>query len=62
MEIKSDEKISLFVRDEHTGRLQFNARALQALGIDPMLAKECGYPLKEPSDAPAGASSPVAAR
>ena len=61
MEIKTDEKISLFVRDEQTGRLLFNARALQALGIDPTLAQQCGYPLKELSDEAAGALSSNAA-
>ena len=61
MEIKSDEKISLFVRDEQTGRLLFNARALQALGIDPTLAQQCGYPLTEQSDKAAEASSSNAA-
>ena len=57
MDIKTDERISLFVRDERTGRLLFNARALQALGIDPTLAQQCGYPLKELSDETAGAAN-----
>ena len=50
METKTVEEISLFVRDERTGRLMFNAKALHALGIDPTLARQCGYPLKELSD------------
>ena len=63
MEIKSDEKISLFVRDEQTGRFLFNARALQALGIDPILAKQCGYSLREPAgNAAPGASLKTANR
>ncbi len=57
MEIKTDEKISLFIRDEQTGRFLFNARALQALGIDPALAPHSGYPLTEQSDKAAGANS-----
>jgi hypothetical protein len=52
MERKSDEEISLFVRDERTGRFHFNARALHALGINPMQAQQCGYLFKVPPDAP----------
>ena len=52
MERKSDEEISLFVRDAQTGRFHFNANALHALGINPMQAQQCGYLLKEPPDAP----------
>jgi hypothetical protein len=35
----SDEEINLFVCDEQTGRLIFNGKALQALGIDPAEAQ-----------------------
>jgi hypothetical protein len=42
----SDDLIVLFVRDETTGRLAFNAQALRALGIDPAEARDRGYPLK----------------
>jgi hypothetical protein len=45
---KSDEEIDLFVRDEQSGRFLFNAKALQALGIDPVEAQKRGYPLKIP--------------
>jgi hypothetical protein len=45
MERKSGEEISLFVRDEQTGRFLFNAKALQALGINPVTAQQRGYPL-----------------
>jgi hypothetical protein len=45
MERKSGEEISLFVRDEQTGRFLFNAKALQALGINPVAAQQRGYPL-----------------
>jgi hypothetical protein len=39
--------ICLFVRDEETGRFLFNAKALQALRIDPVEAQKRGCPLKE---------------
>ena len=47
MENKTDEEICLFVRDEQTGRFLFNAKALQALGINPVEAQQRGYPLNE---------------
>ena len=43
MERVSDEEICLFVRDEQTGRFLFNAKALQALGINPVDAQQRGY-------------------
>lgn len=49
METKSDEEIRLFVRDEQSGRFLFNAKALRALGINPVEAEQRGYPLKEQS-------------
>jgi hypothetical protein len=49
MENRSDEEISLFVRDNRTGRFLYNARALQALGIDPAEAQRRGYPTNERS-------------
>ncbi len=52
MERKSDEEISLFVRDEQTGHIHFNAKALHALGINPIQAQQCGYLLKELPDTP----------
>jgi hypothetical protein len=39
---KSEHQITLFVRDEKTGRYAFNARALKALGVDPVEARERG--------------------
>ena len=51
MRRKSDEEICLFVRDEQTGRFLFNAKALQALGIDPVEAQKRGYPLKNAAEA-----------
>jgi hypothetical protein len=47
MERKLDEEICLFVRDEQTGCFLFNAKALQALGINPVEARQRGYPIKE---------------
>ena len=47
MQENSDNQIALFVRDERTGRRAFNAQALKALGIDPAVARELGYPLKD---------------
>ncbi len=46
MERNSGEEICLFVRDDQTGRFLFNAKALQALGINPVEAKERGYLMK----------------
>ncbi len=45
---KLDSQITLFVRDEKTGRYVFNAKALKALGVDPEEARDRGYPLQEP--------------
>jgi hypothetical protein len=42
-----DDQITLFIRDEETGRYAFNARALRTLGVDPGVARELGYPLKD---------------
>jgi hypothetical protein len=52
METKSHENICLFVRDEQTRRIVFNAKALQVLGIDPTQARERGYPMDEQSTIP----------
>ena len=46
---KSGEEICLFIRDERTGRFLFNAKALRALGINPVEAQQRGYPMKEQS-------------
>jgi len=42
-----DNQITLFIRDEKTGRHAFNPKALKALGVDPAVARELGYPLKD---------------
>lgn len=44
---KSDNQISLFIRDEKSGRYAFNSKALKALGVDPTEACERGYALEE---------------
>jgi hypothetical protein len=49
---KSEHLITLFIRDEKTGRYAFNAKALKALGVDPAEARERGYPLKELQKSP----------
>jgi hypothetical protein len=41
----ADKLITLFFREKDSGRHVFNARALQALGIDPALASQRGYPI-----------------
>jgi hypothetical protein len=45
MQKKSDNQHDLFTRDERSGRLAFNARAIKALGIDPAQARDRGYPI-----------------
>jgi hypothetical protein len=44
---KFGEEICLYLRDERTGRLLFNARAMLVLGLEPEQMRERGYPLKE---------------
>ena len=46
----SDNQITLFIKDEKTGRHAFNPKALKALGVDPAVARELGYPLKDPDE------------
>jgi hypothetical protein len=41
----SDEEVILFIRDEQTGRLLFNDRAAQALGLDPIQLQQRGFPV-----------------
>jgi hypothetical protein len=42
-----DDQIALFIRDGKTGRYAFSAKALKALGVDPAVARELGYSLKD---------------
>jgi hypothetical protein len=48
--VKSENQITLFIRDEKTGRYVFNAKALKALGVDADEARGRGYSLKEPEE------------
>jgi hypothetical protein len=45
-----DNQITLFIKDENTGRHAFNPKALKALGVDPTLARELGYSIKGSED------------
>jgi hypothetical protein len=45
MQIKVDAELSLFVRDRTTGRLVFNSKAIEALGLSPTELAQRGYPL-----------------
>jgi hypothetical protein len=47
MSQRSNNQITLFIRDGKTGRYTFDAKALKTLGIDPAVARERGYPLKD---------------
>jgi hypothetical protein len=45
MQIEADAEVSLFVRDRATGRLVFNSRAIEVLGLSPTQLAQRGYPL-----------------
>ena len=45
MQIETDAEVSLFVRDRVTGRLVFNPKAIEALGLSPTELAQRGYPL-----------------
>ena len=45
MQIEADAEVSLFVHDQTTGRLVFNSRAIEALGLSPAELAQRGYPL-----------------
>jgi hypothetical protein len=49
MDRTPDEAINIFVRDEETRRLVFNASALQALGLNPAHVQQRGYPVNQPA-------------
>jgi len=53
MEIKVDVDVSLFVRDQVTGRIVFNSKAIEALGLSPTELAQRGYPLDVELDSPA---------
>jgi len=50
--------ICLFLSDEQTGRFLFNAKALQALGINLVDAQQCGYRMNEQSALAEAAEDP----
>lgn len=45
MQIQADTEVTLFVRDRVTGRLVFNSKAIEALGLQPKELVQRGYPL-----------------
>ena len=45
MQIEANTEVSLFVRDRVTGRLVFNPKAVEALGLSPTELAQRGYPL-----------------
>jgi hypothetical protein len=53
MQIEADAEVSLFVRDRATGRLVFNSRAIEALGLSPAELAQRGYPLDREIHSPA---------
>jgi hypothetical protein len=46
MQIQADTEVSLFVRDRVTGRLVFNSKAIEALGLKPTELAQRGYNLR----------------
>jgi hypothetical protein len=52
MQIEADEEVSLFLRNPMTGRLVFNLKAVQALGLSPAELAQRGYPIGGESDSP----------
>jgi hypothetical protein len=53
MQIEADAEVSLFVRDRTTGRLVFNSRAIEALGLNPADLVQRGYRLNGQVTSPA---------
>jgi hypothetical protein len=53
MQIETYAEVSLFVRDRVTGRLVFNPKAIQALGLSPTELAQRGYPLDGDVTSPA---------
>ena len=45
MQIQADREVSLFVRDRVTGRLVFNPKAIEAIGLSPTKLAQRGYSL-----------------
>ena len=65
MKIETDGRLSLFVRDQATGRLVFSSKAIEALGLNPAEMAQRGYRLDGdvsspnivPEDGPQGPSA-----
>ena len=53
MQIQADTEVSLFVRNRVTGRLVFNPKAIEALGLSPEELAQRGYPLDREIASPA---------
>jgi hypothetical protein len=49
---KSNAEVNLFVKDRSTGRLAFNYKAIEALGLCPTELAQRGYPLSTEAAAP----------
>lgn len=53
MQIEGGSEMPIFVRDPETGRLVFNSKAIEALGLSPAELAHRGYPLERPIPCPA---------
>jgi hypothetical protein len=53
MQIKNDTAVSLFVPHQASGRLVFNPKAVEALGLSPAELAQRGYPLDNDDARPA---------
>jgi hypothetical protein len=45
MQTRANTEVTLFVRDRVTGRMVFNSKAIEALGLKPAELAQRGYPL-----------------
>ena len=43
MQVQDDSELPIFIRDQGTGRLVFNPKAVMALGLSPDDMAQCGY-------------------
>ena len=57
MQIEAEAEVSLFVRDRNTGRLVFNSKAIEALGLSPTELAQRGYPLDTEVASPANSAA-----
>jgi hypothetical protein len=64
MQIETDAQVTLFIRDRITGRLVFNSKAIEALGLNPKELAQRGYPVDSKvtsqADSAAATSRPIA--